>query len=248
MKKRKPTATGYTENFGDDFEVTYTEELPAISLDFDDEDREAPPYEYEKYTQKKKSPKKPEYREHMRKTEQPPQKSRRDAPHRKQTSSDELAAPLEGPVRASTLIIEKLTYFILRPAPAICAAVITLVTIVSFWNGHGAFGEISSLSEGNAVLASYLVVGGILLFWELSSFLFALSGFSSGTGRGLTFFILVYVGSYLASVADRYLPEELILLEGVKGGLTSFGSLYPMLFPFCVVGFITCLLKNFLAD
>lgn len=261
MTKRKPAPRGYTEHFGDDFEVTYTDDLPAISLDFDAEEPDIDLYEnniykntpYKEYTytappsshSARNSKNNRSHRDGQPGRQSPPSRPQ-GAPRRKQPSGEELAAPLEGPVRASTLLVEKLTYFILRPAPAVCAAVVTLITIVSFWMGHSAFGEISSLSEGNAILASYLVVGGILLLWELSSFLFALSGLSSGTGRGLTFFIVVYVGSYFASVADRFLPEELLLLEGVKGGLSSFGSLYPMLFPFCVVGFVTCLLRNFM--
>lgn len=260
MTKKKPASRGYTEHFGDDFEVTYTDDLPAISLDFDDEDPDIDLYEnniyqntpYEEYTYtappSSHSARNGQNNQNHRSGRQSSPSRRQEVPRRKQSSGEELAAPLEGPIRASTLLVEKLTYFILRPAPAVCAAVVTLITIVSFWNGHSAFGEISSLSEGNPILASYLVVGGILLLWELSSFLFALSGLSSGTGRGLTFFIVVYVGSYFASVADGFLPEELLVLEGVKGGLSSFGSLYPMLFPFCVVGFVTCLLRNFMKN
>ncbi|MCI8639714.1 MAG: hypothetical protein HFG41_11430 [Coprococcus sp.] len=282
MAKKKRIARGYTEHFGDDFEVTYTDDLPMISLELEDEDPDIDLYEnniykntpYEEYTYHEEDDRESNGRRHMKdaasysyrsahspRNEQNSRKRRQsqqvrqsadarpqNLSHRKQPSGEELAAPLEGPVRASTLMVENLTCFILRPAPAVCAAVITLITIVSFWNGHSAFGEISSLSEGNPILASYLVVGGILLLWELSSFLFALSGLSAGTGRGLTFFIVVYVGSYFASVADHFLPEELLLLEGVKGGLSSFGSLYPMLFPFCVVGFVTCLLRNFMKN
>lgn len=40
-----------------------------------------------------------------------------------------------------------------------------------------------------------------MLIWMLSTFFFTLSGIRHGTGRGLTYFVLVYVLSYLFSLA-----------------------------------------------
>ena len=58
MAKKKRIARGYTEHFGDDFEVTYTDDLPMISLELEDEDPDIDLYEnniykntpYEEYT------------------------------------------------------------------------------------------------------------------------------------------------------------------------------------------------------
>lgn len=236
--------------FDDDFEVTYTDDLPDVSIDFDDDEYPEDNYydddddDDDDYPHRKKQ-------SSSRNTQRQNAGSRQ--PVRKKNASTNLASPLQGPVRATTKLVENLTRFILRPAPAVLAAIITLITILAFWTGHSAYGEPASIVDGgNYTLAAYLAVGGILALWELFSFLFALSGFHSGKGRGLTFFILVYIGSYTASVAGSLIPDSLPtilpVIDGVKGGLASFGSLYPMLFPLCVAGLVTCILKNILAD
>ena len=85
-----------------------------------------------------------------------------------------------------------------------------------------------------------------MLIWMLSTFFFTLSGIRHGTGRGLTYFVLVYVLSYLFSLAAAAIPADVQLLTGIRGGILVFGSLYPSYFPFCVVGIITCILRKIL--
>ncbi len=69
-----------------------------------------------------------------------------------------------------------------------------------------------------------------MLIWMLSTFFFTLSGIRHGTGRGLTYFVLVYVLSYLFSLAANAIPADVQLLTGIRGGILVFGSLYPTYF------------------
>ena len=104
----------------------------------------------------------------------------------------------------------------------------------------------SLTSNPDLALIAYLAVGGVMLIWMLSTFFFTLSGIRHGTGRGLTYFVLVYVLSYLFSLAAAAIPADVQLLTGIRGGILVFGSLYPAYFPFCVVGIITCILRKIL--
>ena len=109
------------------------------------------------------------------------------------------------------------------------------------------YGDINTLtSNPDLTLIAYLAVGAVMLIWMLSTFFFTLSGIRHGTGRGLTYFVLVYVLSYLFSLAAAAIPADVQLLTGIRGGILVFGSLYPTYFPFCVVGIITCILRKIL--
>ena len=142
---------------------------------------------------------------------------------------------------------EKLTTFILRPAPVLMSAIILAITFFSFWNQLSDYGDINTLtSNPDLTLIAYLAVGAVMLIWMLSTFFFTLSGIRHGTGRGLTYFVLVYVLSYLFSLAAAAIPADVQLLTGIRGGILVFGSLYPTYFPFCVVGIITCILRKIL--
>ena len=127
------------------------------------------------------------------------------------------------------------------------SAVILAITFFSFWNQMSNYGDIKTLSSTpDLTLVAYLAVGGVMLIWMLSTFFFTLSGIRHGTGRGLTYFVLVYVLSYLFSLAAAAIPADVQLLTGIRGGILVFGSLYPTYFPFCVVGIITCILRKIL--
>ena len=161
--------------------------------------------------------------------------------------SEELAAPIRNIARTGSSAAEKLTTFILRPAPVLMSAIILAITFFSFWNQLSDYGDINTLtSNPDLTLIAYLTVGAVMLIWMLSTFFFTLSGIRHGTGRGLTYFVLVYVLSYLFSLAAAAIPADVQLLTGIRGGILVFGSLYPAYFPFCVVGIITCILRKIL--
>ena len=234
--------------FGDDFEVTYTGDLPEIRLDDDTEEFGDVWENEEAYREPPRRRAKNQSREESGRRQE--KRSREDSGRRQEKRSrpeEELVSQIRRPVRTGTKAVEKLTRFVLRPAPIVFAAVITLITAFSFWDGFTSYGDLSALpAEQQATVYAYLAVAGLLLLWELSSFFFALSGFWTGTGRGLTFFILVYVCSWIASVAGNLVPENIVMVEGIRAGLAEFGSLYPMFFPFCVGGLVTCIAKQFL--
>ena len=128
------------------------------------------------------------------------------------------------------------------------SAIILAITFFSFWNQLSDYGDINTLTSNNPdlTLIAYLAVGAVMLIWMLSTFFFTLSGIRHGTGRGLTYFVLVYVLSYLFSLAAAAIPADVQLLTGIRGGILVFGSIYPTYFPFCVVGIITCILRKIL--
>ena len=172
---------------------------------------------------------------------------RRNSRRRPDSSSEELAAPIRNIARTGSTAAEKLTTFILRPAPVLMSAIILAITFFSFWNQLSDYGDINTLtSNPDLTLIAYLAVGAVMLIWMLSTFFFTLSGIRHGTGRGLTYFVLVYVLSYLFSLAAAAIPADVQLLTGIRGGILVFGSLYPAYFPFCVVGIITCILRKIL--
>ena len=172
---------------------------------------------------------------------------RRNSRRRPDSSSEELAASIRNIARTGSTAAEKLTTFILRPAPVLMSAIILAITFFSFWNQLSDYGDINTLtSNPDLTLIAYLTVGVVMLIWMLSTFFFTLSGIRHGTGRGLTYFVLVYVLSYLFSLAAAAIPADVQLLTGIRGGILVFGSLYPTYFPFCVVGIITCILRKIL--
>ena len=191
--------------FDDNFEVTYTGDLPSIPVgqdDYDDRyddtdylndyetddyydetDRLAPDYD-DDYEEEDSYY---DLQRPARRTE------RRNSCRRPDSSSEELAAPIRNIARTGSTAAEKLTTFILRPAPVLMSAVILAITFFSFWNQMSNYGDIKTLSSTpDLTLVAYLAVGGVMLIWMLSTFFFTLSGIRHGTGRGLTYFVLVY--------------------------------------------------------
>ena len=223
--------------FDDNFEVTYTGDLPSIPVgqdDYDDRyddtdylndyetddyydetDRLAPDYD-DDYEEEDS------YYDRQRPARQT---ERRNSRRRHDSSSEELADPIRN----------------------IARTVILAITFFSFWNQMSNYGDIKTLSSTpDLTLVAYLAVGGVMLIWMLSTFFFTLSGIRHGTGRGLTYFVLVYILSYLFSLAANAIPADVELFTGIRGGILVFGSLYPAYFPFCVVGIITCILRKVL--
>ena len=209
--------TGYL----DDYENNDYDETDYLDSDYDDDDS------YDRH--------------------RPPRQTSRKNSRRRSDSSEELAAPIRNIARTGSTAAEKLTNFILRPAPVLMSAIILAITFFSFWNQMSDYGDIQTLSSNpDLTLIAYLAIGAVMLIWMLSTFFFTLSGIWHGTGRGLTYFILVYILSYLFSLAANAIPADIDLLTGVRGGILVFGSLYPVYFPFCVVGMITCILRKVL--
>ena len=243
--------------FDDNFEVTYTGDLPPLHMehendydeDYDDtgylDDYENDDYDDTDYVD---SDYVDDYEEDFYDRHRPARRTdRRNSHRRSDSSSEELAAPIRNIALTGSTAAEKLTNFILRPAPVLMSAIILAITFFSFWNQMSDYGDIKTLSSNpDLTLVAYLAVGGVMLIWMLSTFFFTLSGIWHGNGRGLTYFILVYVLSYLFSLAAAAIPADVELLTGIRGGILVFGSLYPTYFPFCVVGIITCILRKVL--
>ena len=244
--------------FDDNFEVTYTGDLPSIPVGQDDYDDRydgtdyLDDYETDDYydeTDRLDPDYDDDYEEEDSYDRQRPARraERRNSRRRPDSSSEELAAPIRNIARTGSTAAEKLTAFILRPAPVLMSAVILAITFFSFWNQISDYGDIKTLSSTpDLTLVAYLAVGGVMLIWMLSTFFFTLSGIWHGNGRGLTYFVLVYILSYLFSLAANAIPADVELLTGIRGGILVFGSLYPAYFPFCVVGIITCILRKVL--
>lgn len=232
MKRNKKY---YDDGFDDDFEVLYTEELPPFRPDLnrydtryeDDYTEEYDTvYDEEDYDYDRRPPR------HRRKTK----RSRR---------TPELADPIRNIMYTGSTAAEKLTRLVFRPAPILMSGIITLITIFSYLSGSSEYGDITALaSELNYTLIAYLIIGSVIVLWEICCFFFTISGVWSGTGRGLTFFILVYVLSYVTSLIGGLIPENILAIEGIRGGLSTYGSLYSMFFPFCIVGILTCILQK----
>ena len=264
--------------FDDNFEVTYTGDLPPLHMEQDDYDdyrdsdrhpgrsydhkhRYAPDYaddydddyddtdyldDYENNDYDETDYLDSDYEDSYDRHRPARQRSRRNS-RRRSDSSEELAAPIRNIARTGSTAAEKLTNFILRPAPVLMSAIILAITFFSFWNQISDYGDINTLtSSPDLTLIAYLAVGAVMLIWMLSTFFFTLSGIWHGTGRGLTYFILVYILSYLFSLAANAIPADVELLTGIRGGILVFASLYPAYFPLCVVGIITCILRKIL--
>lgn len=238
-----------TDYFDDNFEITYTEELPEISLDFEDEYEDSYQFPAEDYER--------EYRRPRRKAQNPPDwtyhdkksadsrrySSRNSASER--TPASELASPLRTPMRAGTKLVEKIVSVVLRLAPVVMSILIILLTLFVVWTEHSAYGELSMITtEENLTLAFYLTVGAVILLWEIGSFFFVLGGVWTKTGRGITFFIIIYAGSYITSLFFGLIPEGVAILDGIRGGLQMYASLYPRLFTPCLLGIVTCIFQK----
>lgn len=245
----------FDDDFGDDFEVRYTEEIPDITWNMDDESdsystdnydepnacsadcREDRSYADERKVDGRRSRKGP------RRVCQNDSASRRPDSRR----PSELAAPIQNIVHTGSSLIEKLTRLFFRPAPILMSAVILLITAFTYWIDSAQYGNLLTVIENpESSMVTFLAVGAVVMLWELCCFFFTLSGVWRGNGRGLSFFILVYVLSYVSGLAGEILPEGLAIIDGIRGGLITFGSLYSMIFPFCVIGIVTCMIQKIL--
>lgn len=265
--------TGFDDAFGDDFEVSYTEEMPEIRLDLDeaDEGGESPDgygREYREYNDEYDDAYDEEYgdtydNEYDEEYDEGDEYSeasneydiKKGNGHRKAASRrvsgarrpSELAAPIQNIVHTGSSLAQTLTRLIFRPAPVLMSAVILLITAYTYWTDSAAYGNILTVIEHpESSMVTFLAVGAVVVLWELCCFFFTLSGVWRGNGRGLSFFVLVYLLSYLSGLAGAVLPEGMTVIDGIRGGLLTYGSLYSMIFPFCVIGSVTCILQKIL--
>lgn len=209
------TTETYEHDFGSDFEVRYTEEIPAIPPNWEEEEsfsREEP--DDVRYTQNMPRP-------------------------------SELADPLQNIVHTGSSLAGTLMRFLFRPAPFLMSGVILLITAAAYWADSARYGELLSVVQNpDPSLVSFLAIGAVVLLWELCCFFFTIAGVWSGNGRGLSFFVLVYLLSYVSGLAGSFLPQEIPFINGIRGGLITYGSLYSMIFPFCIIGILSCILQK----
>nr|WP_288699747.1 hypothetical protein [uncultured Dorea sp.] len=148
---------------------------------------------------------------------------------------------------------KKLVGTILRAATLILIAIIILLLLKTFLTHAGTYGKILLLGQTkDATLIAYLAVGGVLIGYELLNFFWAASRTRArsrsnnrlDTGRGLLSFVIIYVGSYLATMFSHLIPSSPSCLTGVQGGLSIYGGLKATLLPLCIAGVVSCVVRK----
>lgn len=148
---------------------------------------------------------------------------------------------------------KKLVGTILRAATLILIAIIILLLLKTFLTHAGTYGKILLLGQTkDATLIAYLAVGGVLIGYELLNFFWAASRTRArsrsnnrlDTGRGLLSFVIIYVGSYLATMFSHLIPSSPSWLTGVQGGLSIYGGLKATLLPLCIAGVVSCVVRK----
>lgn len=255
----------YAKHFDDDFEVIYDalDELDDY-IDYDSGPDEPWPGDAMRFHDENEEEARPKRQRPARKNE-----GRAADTSRRQDYGDEkegrkkgrvklpnLLSPAAKTVQAGGKAAGSIIRTILKAASLLLIAVITVLLGISFWNGHAAYGNPgAAVAEKNYALAAYFAFAALLLIFELISFFWTLSGqkIKDGrrirkldTGRGIGSFLLIYIGSYLSLHLGSLIPEAPQALGGLKGAVSVYGSLNQTLFPLCVMGVISCLIRKFI--
>ena len=148
---------------------------------------------------------------------------------------------------------KKLVGTILRAATLILIALIILILLKTFLSNAGSYGKILLLGQTkDTTLIAYLAVGAVLVGYELLNFFWAASRTRArsrhnnrlDTGRGLLSFVIIYAGSYLATMFSHLIPSSPSWLTGVQGGLSIYGDLKATLLPLCIAGVVSCVVRK----
>ena len=148
---------------------------------------------------------------------------------------------------------KKLVGTVLRAATLILIALIILVLLKAFLSNAGTYGKILLLGQTkDATLIAYLIVGAVLIGYELLNFFWAASRTRArsrnnnrlDTGRGLISFIVIYAGSYVAAIFSHLIPASPSWLTGVQGGLSIYVGLKATLLPLCIAGVVSCVIRK----
>lgn len=247
IKKKRSTI------FDDDFEVTYEDE-PSVFTDIQHTDVPKPRrFEEIIYTDESEYEDRPEYRNYDDTYHDFPNKEE----YRKGKKRRKSSVPLAAPIRKGGKALSKFSSTVIRRLSILLILATMFYVTYNFWRGSALYGDIIEACrtmQVTPVLAAYFSIPAVFLLFELISLLWAMTrtrvrdGFSSwkeDTGRGMFSFIAVFVSSYLAFLLNRFIPDSLEVLYGLKGALDVYGSLHNVLFGLCAAGVISCLIRKY---
>lgn len=164
-----------------------------------------------------------------------------------------LAAPLQKGGNA----IYRVSQSLVRNLSLILIAAIIVLLTYNFYRGSAPYGDIQnavSTQIYTQMLTAYFAVAAVLILYEVIALLWAATkvrvrdkygSYREDVGRGLYSFVFIYVLSYLAFLLNRFIPESIDILKGIKGALDVFGSMHNALFGLCLAGVISCLVRKY---
>ena len=254
------------DNFSDDFEVTYEEELSfQYNLDPEDEDRiqdqDRPDTTTQPMRQVRQNgrrfdlsienpdngyapPKNHSNHNRRRQYRDPAPSPRASQMRRGQT-------PLAAPIQKGGKTVSRISHSLFRNLSLILLLVIIGFMAYNFFRGSAPYGDIQNeIASQNytEVMASYLVVAAFFILYELLSALWAMTRagyYREDTGRGMFSFFFIYICSHGAFFISNWIPETTDFLRGAKGALEVFGSMHNVLFGLCAAGVISCLIRKY---
>lgn len=157
--------------------------------------------------------------------------------------------------RASAKPSGSLADLLLRGTALFLIVGIAALLAVTFWEHSADYGTITESASGqNSVLGAYFATSLFFLLIECITFLVVLFGNKAGHNRkrlsidtvcGLCSFLFIYVCSWLSGQFAGLIPSAPVLLQGVKGALTVYGTLSGTLLALCGIGVVSCLARSF---
>ena len=166
---------------------------------------------------------------------------------------------LAAPIQKGGRTLSRISGIIIRQLTLILILAVSIYVTYTFWRASVPYGDISESIRQKSfsqTLLAYLTVVAIFLLFEIISFFWAMTRvrvrdaggiWKEDTGRGLTSFIIVFVTSYLAFLFNRFVPSSPDILYGLKGALLVYGSMHNALMGLCAAGFVSCLVRKYLA-
>ena len=246
------TTKNHSTIFDDDFEVTY-EDDPSVFTDIQHTDVPKRKYfedvDYEDEDDYK-------HRAGYRNYDDTCYDLPNEKEYKKRKKRRKSSVPLAAPIRKGGKALSRFSSTVIRRLSLLLILATTFYVTYNFWRGSALYGDIIEACrtmQVTPVLAAYFSVAALFLLFELISLFWAMTrtkvrdGFSSwkeDTGRGMFSFIAVFVSSYLAFLLNRFIPDSLEVLYGLKGALDVYGSLYNVLFGLCTAGVISCLIRK----
>lgn len=258
-----------TSCFDDDFEVTYEDEITfdyhtsrvdfdTQELAYDDYDNDYDDYENDNYTDYADYEGEDyndyadyENEDYNDSTDYEDEDYKRRS--RRRYRPTRLAAPIQKGGNAilgiARTLIRNLTIFLMLG--------ILIFMGYNFYKGSIPYGDIEHAISTNTytqMMTAYFSVAALLLLYEIFSILWAMTKVRvrdrygvhrEDVGRGLASFIWLYIFSYAAFFVNRWIPESMDILKGIKGALDVFGSMHNVLFGLCLAGVVSCLFRKY---
>lgn len=245
-----------TDFFDDDFEIIYEDDLSDLLFDEDDyQDTLSSLSELDEYEEDSDDYDDCRSSSKQRGSNKKCKDSDTERRKKKKRGVPNIVSPVAKTAKASGKAIFKIVNYVLRAATLILIAIIIYTLGTSFWNNHSVYGNIlHAVNERNYILGAYAGIALFLLLFEIITFLLVLFGSKNGVrngnpadkGRGLVSFIFIYAGAVLSGLFGGLVPATPAPLQGVQGALTVYGSLHTALFPLCLAGVVSCLIRKFI--